>query len=66
MGKEKALPKWVKFDADMDRMNDMIKLNFESIRITHPNCRLVRGAAWRPSPALRCGQSALPAAAAAA
>uniref|UniRef100_A0A7S0MX55 Hexosyltransferase n=1 Tax=Pyramimonas obovata TaxID=1411642 RepID=A0A7S0MX55_9CHLO len=36
-----TLPNWAEFDQDRSKVDDMIKLNFESARLTHPLCRLV-------------------------
>lgn len=32
---------WAKFDAEQKNVDNMIRLNFESARLTHPECRLV-------------------------
>ena len=36
-----TLPSWAEFDRDHTKVDDMIRLNFESARLTHPLCRLV-------------------------
>jgi hypothetical protein len=38
---ESAVPQWAKFDVQLDSMQHMIRMNFESARLTHPGCRLV-------------------------
>jgi hypothetical protein len=37
----KKLPLWAQFDRDLTKVETMIRLNFESARLTHPACRLV-------------------------